>query len=76
MTFICYNRRVVVKSKLIIKMIYVYIKKELAKFETDIRDLCLAFFTLQKIKYIIGDEEVSSMVKDNELCEPNIIVKD
>ena len=34
-------------------MIYVYIKKELAKFETDIRDLCLAFFTLQKITYVI-----------------------
>ena len=57
-------------------MIYVYIKKELAKFETDIRDLCLAFFTLQKIKYIIEDEEASSMLKDNELSEPNIIVKD
>ena len=39
-------------------MIYVYIKKELAKFETDIRDLCLAFFTLQKITYIIENDNL------------------
>ena len=36
-------------------MIYVYITKELKPFETDIRDLCLAFFTLQKITYIFED---------------------
>ena len=36
-------------------MIYVYITKELRPFETDIRDLCLAFFTLQKITYIFED---------------------
>ena len=56
-------------------MIYVYIKKELAKFETDIRDLCLAFFTLQKITYlnlgtgyIIGEKGTP--------FENDIIVKD
>ena len=41
-------------------MIYVYIKKELSKFETDIRDLCLAFFTLQKITYVIENDEVGA----------------
>jgi hypothetical protein len=36
-------------------MIYVYITKELKPFKSDIRDLCLAFFTLQKITYIFDD---------------------
>ena len=72
------------------ELIHVYIKKELAKFETDIRDLCLAFFTLQKIKYIIDDNIVSTNElcessrmgelcepsRMGELCEPDIIVKD
>ncbi len=35
-------------------MIYVHIKKELAKFETDIRDLCLAFFPLQNLNLGTG----------------------
>ena len=53
-------------------MIYVYIKKELSKFETDIRDLCLAFFTLQKITYVIENDEVGE-----KHCEPyDIIVSD
>ncbi|MBP3201808.1 MAG: coproporphyrinogen dehydrogenase HemZ [Lachnospiraceae bacterium] len=55
-------------------MIYVYIKKELAKFETDIRDLCLAFFTLQKITYIIEsnttDESIDTV--GAKPCEPQI----
>ena len=59
-------------------MIYVYIKKELAKFDTDIRDLCLAFFTLQKIKYIIEDENVGAKLCEpatvgEKLCEPTVV---
>lgn len=63
-------------------MIYVHIKKELATFETDIRDLCLAFFTLQKIKYIFEDtvgankETVEAKFRTprtGELCEPDDI---
>ena len=53
-------------------MIYVHIKKELAKFETDIRDLCLAFFPLQNLNlgtgYIID--------KKGTPFENDIIVKD
>ncbi len=68
-------------------MIYVYITKELRPFETDIRDLCLAFFTLQKITYVFADESVgddilSSRVRASHnsrgecLQSPDIIVKD
>ena len=65
-------------------MIYVHIKKELSTFETDIRDLCLAFFTLQKITYVFDDavaanetvvanEAVGANFRNprtGELCEP------
>ena len=55
-------------------MIYVYIKKELAKFETDIRDLCLAFFTLQKITYIIESDTTDESIDTvgAKSCEPQI----
>ena len=72
-------------------MIYVYIKKELRPFETDIRDLCLAFFTLQKITYvfegedanndvgekgkIVGDDILSSHVGASS-ASPDIVVRD
>jgi oxygen-independent coproporphyrinogen-3 oxidase len=46
-------------------MIYVYITKELRPFETDIRDLCLAFFTLQKITYIFEDVEANKSAGDD-----------
>ncbi|MBR4313867.1 MAG: coproporphyrinogen dehydrogenase HemZ [Lachnospiraceae bacterium] len=46
-------------------MIYVYITKELKPFETDIRDLCLAFFTLQKITYIFEDD-IRADIGDNK----------
>ena len=46
-------------------MIYVYITKELRPFETDIRDLCLAFFTLQKITYIFEDVEANKCAGDD-----------
>lgn len=52
-------------------MIYVYITKELRPFETDIRDLCLAFFTLQKITYVFDDESVGASI-----ANPDIVVKD
>ena len=42
-------------------MIYVYIQKELKPFETDIRDLCLEFFTLQKITYVFEDDGASTL---------------
>ena len=67
-------------------MIYVYITKELRPFETDIRDLCLAFFTLQKITYVfedvevknsvVGDDILSSHVGANDSRAQDIIVKD
>lgn len=59
-------------------MIYVYITKELKPFETDIRDLCLAFFTLQKITYIFEDN--ANTVGVNTIgasyASPDIFVKD
>ena len=54
-------------------MIYVYITKELKPFETDIRDLCLAFFTLQKITYIFDD---NANTVGASYASPDIIVKD
>lgn len=54
-------------------MIYVYITKELRPFETDIRDLCLAFFTLQKITYIFEDN-VNAI--GASYASPDIFVKD
>ncbi len=57
-------------------MIYVHIPNELKKFETDIRDLCLAFFTLQKITYIFEDAEGANF-RSPYSCEPDdIVVKD
>ena len=72
-------------------MIYVYITKELRPFETDIRDLCLAFFTLQKITYVFeggnanndveekgkiaGDDILSSRVGASS-ASPDIVVRD
>lgn len=57
-------------------MIYVHIPNELKKFETDIRDLCLAFFTLQKITYIFEDVEGANF-RSPYSCEPDdIVVKD
>ena len=72
-------------------MIYVYITKELKPFETDIRDLCLAFFTLQKITYVFeggnanndveekgkiaGDDILSSRVGASS-ASPDIVVRD
>ena len=52
-------------------MIYVYIKKDLEKFETDIRELCLTFFTLQKITYVYKGKENDIKIEDKD-----IIVKD
>lgn len=64
-------------------MIYVYITKELRPFETDIRDLCLAFFTLQKITYIFDDVGADTICQcEGRACElrpyssPDIVVKD
>ena len=57
-------------------MIYVHITKELKPFETDIRDLCLAFFTLQKITYIFDDVGESHNSRGECLQSPDIIVKD
>ena len=45
-------------------MIYVFITKELKPFETDIRDLCLAFFTLQKITYVFEGEDANNDVEE------------
>lgn len=56
-------------------MIYVYISKELKPFETDIRDLCLAFFTLKKITYIFEDE-ISDKTFESKINSDDIIVKD
>ena len=72
-------------------MIYVHITKELRPFETDIRDLCLAFFTLQKITYVfeggnanndveekgktVGDDILSSHVGASN-ASPDVVVKD
>ena len=62
-------------------MIYVHIKKELKQFETDIRDLCLAFFTLQKITYVFeNDVDHCKLICRRELCEQqgdiDTVVKD
>lgn len=56
-------------------MIYVYISKELKPFETDIRDLCLAFFTLKKITYLFEDE-ISDKTFESKINSDDIIVKD
>ena len=58
-------------------MIYVHIPKEIKQFETDIRDLCLAFFTLQKITYVF-DDEGTHIIHPNEKLEESsedIVVK-
>ena len=57
-------------------MIFVYITKELQPFETDIRDLCLAFFTLQKITYVFDDVGASHISRGECLQSPDIVVKD
>ena len=61
-------------------MIYVYITKELRPFETDIRELCLAFFTLQKITYVFADESVGDDILSSRVgassASPDIFVKD
>lgn len=57
-------------------MIFVYITKELQPFETDIRDLCLAFFTLQKITYVFDDVGESHISRVECLQSPDIVVKD
>lgn len=57
-------------------MIFVYITKELQPFETDIRDLCLAFFTLQKITYVFDDVGESHISRGECLQSPDIVVKD
>lgn len=61
-------------------MIFVYITKELQSFETDIRDLCLAFFTLQKITYVFADESVGDDILSSRVgassASPDIVVKD
>ena len=56
-------------------MIYVYISKELKPFETDIRDLCLAFFTLKKITYLFEDE-ISVKTFESKINSDDIVVKD
>ena len=53
-------------------MVAVYVKEELKLYEADIRDLCLAFFPYQKVKFI--DSEFSEET-DNDF-QKNIIIKD
>ena len=48
-------------------MIYVHIKNELKQFETDIRDLCLAFFTLQKITYVFENDTIITCPYDKKV---------
>lgn len=71
----------------VLSMIYVHITKELRPFETDIRDLCLAFFTLQKITYVFDSESVGDSILPTRvgashisrgecLQSPDIVVKD
>lgn len=47
-------------------MISVSIKKQLLPYEADIRDLCIAFFPYQKIKFI---EEGESIIEDSIIVE-------
>lgn len=47
-------------------MICVSIKKQLLPYEADIRDLCIAFFPYQKIKFI---EEGESIIEDSIIVE-------
>lgn len=56
-------------------MIYVYIKSELLAFETDIRDLCLAFFPYKKFSYIKDDGKSDYNEKVNYDKE-DVIIKD
>ena len=56
-------------------MIYVVIKEDLKPFEADIRDLCLAFFTLKKITYLYDDAEKYEILKGNDNAENDIIVE-
>lgn len=45
-------------------MVYVNITNELKQYEADIRDLCLAFFPMQKIRFAIDLECKSNVIKD------------
>ena len=55
-------------------MVYVIITNELKPYEADIRDLCLAFFPMQKIKCV---EDVSSDIENDNSDTKNIIqIKD
>ena len=56
-------------------MIYVVVGEKLKPFEADIRDLCLAFFTLKKITYLYDDAEKDEMLKGNDNAANDIIVE-
>ncbi len=49
-------------------MIYINIKKELRDFETDIRDLCMAFFPYKKLNFIYDDNNIN-INKDDILID-------
>ena len=53
-------------------MIYVHIKNELKQFETDIRDLCLAFFTLQKITYVFENDTIITCPYDKKVNDVSV----
>lgn len=50
-------------------MIYVYIDYKMKNFETDIRDLCMAFFLYKKITYIYEDVDIA--VDENDIVIKN-----
>ena len=68
-------------------MVFIYINKTLLTFEADIRDICMAFFSMKKLIYLYEDDFGAYFDKDNKnintiLSECNInnrniiIVKD
>lgn len=54
-------------------MLFVHVKNELKPFEADIRDLCMAFFPMQKFTYIYDDSEKK---ENKDIGEKATIIKD
>lgn len=54
-------------------MIYIYINNKIKTYETDIRDLCMAFFSYQKLNFLYEDSINVDEIKDIKKDKSNIL---
>ena len=55
-------------------MIYIYINNKIKTYETDIRDLCMAFFPYQKLNFLYEDSINVDEIKDIKKDKSNILI--